>query len=238
MKQNIKMAFLAGLMTLLCGFITMLILWNTIGVQYHLSTQRGFFYYRAATIGDGICLPIVVGAAFFFILSNNKILKGQTRICILFKNIAVFIGCSIQAKWLISNETVLNWTIPTQHHFNFAGWYHAFFFVGMCGIIAYLVSKMWFVIKNKIDNCRNAEKVSFLLFIFAGSLYIIIHLTDNYSEIFSRNTLFAGEWIIFNIIFGIYLISANRKMFKQLASSLYIGSSISFLIAHLINFYL
>lgn len=238
MNKVTKIGFISGLLVLLFGFIVMLILWNTVGRQYHFTELRGFFYYRAATIGDGLCLPILTGSAVYFILTNNKILKNQNKICIFYGIIAIIIGFCIQAKWLISNDTILNWTIPIQHCFNFAGWYHSLFFIGMCGLIFYLISYMWFTIKNKIEKYEIKEKISYTFFMFAVSMYIIIYLTDNYSQLIQRNILYIGELITIIIIFGIYLMTTNNKSYIQLIAPMMIGCVDSSLFALIINFYL
>lgn len=238
MNKITKLSFFSGLLVLIFGFIVMLILWNTIGRQYHSMELRGFFYYRAATIGDGLCLPVLTGSAVYFILTTNKISKNQNKICIFYGIAAVIIGFGIQAKWLISDDTVLNWTIPTQHCFNFAGWYHSLFFISMCGLLFYLLSYMWFTIKNNMEKYGIKQKISYVLFMFAGSMYIIIYLTDNYSQLIQRNVLYIGELITIIIIFGIYLLTTNNKSYIQLIAPMLMGCVASSLFALIINFYL
>lgn len=56
-RPAIIIAILCAAATFIGGFGIMYRLWRMLGTSDGLP---GLFYYRAATIGDGICLPILV----------------------------------------------------------------------------------------------------------------------------------------------------------------------------------
>lgn len=99
----------------------------------------GWTAYRAAVIGDGVCLPVLIAA-----LTSAACETGATpkdRRATGWATIAgAAVGIGIQASWLLSPDTKLNWTIPRPHTFNAPGWYHAAFFVAVTTVVAALVT--------------------------------------------------------------------------------------------------
>lgn len=67
-KKAVLIGIFSGMAVLSFGFIIMYLMWKVIGNPQGL---RGFFFYRAATIGDGICLPILVGSAVVEVLQRG-----------------------------------------------------------------------------------------------------------------------------------------------------------------------
>lgn len=93
--------------------------------------------------------------------------------CLLISCISILIGIIIQASWIISDKTLLNWTIPEIHHFTLAGYYHAIFFVLMFAFIGFSFSCIW---KVRHDN-NFSQMQNFLLWLIvsagAGFLYCL-----------------------------------------------------------------
>lgn len=179
-NQIILYGVFGAAITWFCGFGVMYILWRKIGT---INELPGFFDYHAATYGDGICLPMLVGAGIAF-LKNNKRDCGLVHIrkCRWIAIIMSLIGGLIQASWLISDRTLLNWSIPLQHHFNIAGWYHSIFFTGMFGVIAYLLARIWYTIRKKTSDYTWLDKDLLLLFVTAGTLFILLFVLDDYPQ--------------------------------------------------------
>lgn len=145
----------------LLGFAMMLLLWTIIGNPNNLP---GLFYYRAATIGDGICLPILIGSGIAFLQVNKSSSNNRRNSPIFVLAVAsCIIATVIQASWLLRDDTVLNWSILVQHHFNIAGWYHSLFFIGMFGVSAYLFGCIWKIMKHKKQENSQWD---YALFIF------------------------------------------------------------------------
>ena len=67
-----KMAISKGILGAICvfvfGFTMMYLLWKMIGSPAGLP---GLFYYRAATVGDALCLPVITGAMVAFNRCNK-----------------------------------------------------------------------------------------------------------------------------------------------------------------------
>lgn len=169
-----------AVITWLCGFGVMYLLWRKIGT---INGLPGFFDYHAATYGDGLCLPILVGTGIAFLKNNKRDYElVDIRKCRWIAILMALIGGLIQASWLISARTALNWSIPIQYHFNIAGWYHSIFFIGMFGVIAYLLAGIWCTIRKKTSDYTWLDKDLLLIFVTAGTLFILLFASDDYPQ--------------------------------------------------------
>lgn len=224
MYMQKRSAILSGIFSggavLLLGFAIMYFLWIKIGSPQGLP---GFFFYRAATIGDGICLPVLIGAAVVFNQLNKAFQSQGRKVSSIMAMTASFIAVAIQASWLIRDDTVLNWSIPIQHHFNVAGWYHSLFFVVMFGVIAYQLCRIWFVLRSRQAEYLWFEKVTYGLFIFAGALFLFMHVTDDYTQYLSIPILLSivAAGILFIVM--IYIKTASGTRNKELVSAAIMG---------------
>jgi len=63
-------------------------------------------------------------------------MRRYTRVVSL---LGVAAGIFIQGSWLWKETTALNWSLPYKHCFNLAGWWHSLFFIGMFGLLSYLL---------------------------------------------------------------------------------------------------
>ena len=127
-------ATLSAFITLFLGFGVLNILWLYSPASPLLP---GLYAYKAASYGDGLFLPLFVGSATFIIIQFPQ--RPQLKRSIIIGMTSALLGIAIQAHWVISDNTKLNWTIPEPHKFNFAGWYHAFFFTLMFFIASFLM---------------------------------------------------------------------------------------------------
>lgn len=167
----------AGLVFCL-GYLCMYSFWLLLGTSQNLP---GFFDYKAAIIGDGMCLPVLIGALNMFIhLYPPVSIKGKKLgyiIGILFGLIAVI----VQGQWLVSDYTLLNWTIPILHHFNIAGWYHSLFFIAMFTIIGILFSNMWCIrFENKACHFEISGILCQTIIWASGAGFLFLFFIDDY----------------------------------------------------------
>lgn len=195
-KYAITVGILAGGMVFLLGFFVMFWLWKIIGTY---SALPGLFDYRAATIGDSVCLPIMTGSLVMFLLANNNLKKTQMVFVRTIFILALLGGICIQMKWLLDDETKLNWSIPILHYFNAAGWYHSLFFIGMCGVTAGLLLATFLTLKNKTGNIGLYDSISVSTAIGAGNLFLLLHIADDYADIDNRYSFMVTTLIIFSI---------------------------------------
>ena len=109
MKRSIFVGIFSGLIVFFSGFAVMYLLWIRIGNPLNLP---GFFSYKAATIGDGICLPIMIGSMVAFNHRNktNGVLGRKVSLVLML--FASLVAVGMQASWLLRDDTVLNWSIP------------------------------------------------------------------------------------------------------------------------------
>ncbi len=96
----------------------------------------GLFTFRAATIGDGILLPLL---AYALVRSAGPVRGwGRTtrRAVGAAAGVGALGGIALQAQWLAPPAPVVNWTFPAPGTFNAVGWYHAAFLVLASGFFA------------------------------------------------------------------------------------------------------
>jgi len=188
---------ISWILTLLSGYIAMYLMW---GLMKPSDDLPGLFYYKAAIYGDSIGLTFLVGSLVALIKNNKGINITDGKKCRKVAGICGFIGMVIQAEWLISDSTVLNWTIPQQHYFNLAGWYHSIFFICMFITIGYLIAKVKLILRNK-DSYTIREKLLIEVMIASVTLYMLCHISDNYPKIMSMGL----SYVIVSIIIIIYM---------------------------------
>lgn len=188
---------ISWILTLLSGYIAMYLMW---GLMKPSDDLPGLFYYKAAIYGDSIGLTFLVGSLVALIKNNKGINITDGKKCRKVAGICGFIGMVIQAEWLISDSTVLDWTIPQQHYFNLAGWYHSIFFICMFITIGYLIAKVKLILRNK-DSYTIREKLLIEVMIASVTLYMLCHISDNYPKIMSMGL----SYVIVSIIIIIYM---------------------------------
>lgn len=210
-SKAIIMGMLAAGITFISGFGIIYLMWINIGTMDNLP---GLFDYRAATYGDAVCLPLLIGTMTAFIKMNAPIDKKNKRSCLLFGVSAAIAGAGIQASWLISDNTGLNWTIPIPHYFNVAGWYHSVFFIVMFFAIAYLVTCIYYVTKNK-DEFSFGEQIDLILFVSSGALFVLCFLSDDYAFIFDYGTGFAAVAALFFAVL-LFVLKNRSKAYRNI----------------------
>lgn len=217
-----RVALLTGILgafgVLIFGFGMMYLLWRVLGSPQGLP---GLFYYRAATIGDGFCLPILVGTSI--VLNKNNALIQNKRNSLVIAISASIIATVIQASWLIRSDTVLNWSIPIQHHFNLAGWYHSLFFIMMFGIIAYQLCEVWYIIRKKQGDYSEFEKTLYMLFGFSGTMFLLMFVSDDYCQCIPMVFLLAIGTVGALTMIILYSKTACGKYWRNLIAEILLG---------------
>ena len=97
MKKEINnkatvLGVLSAVMVFLFGFMTMLIIYIIWRKNNPSSQLPGLFYYKAAAIGDPICLPLIIGVLVFHNYSPKSIRNTVGKSSIILGIIAFIIG--------------------------------------------------------------------------------------------------------------------------------------------------
>ena len=236
MNKEKRKALVIGLIygggVFIAGYFVLLIMWIVGDYPLYL---RGFFYYKAATIGDGICLPVMIFSLTAF--NHYRISKYQIKPN---KNIsymsilALLIGGGIQISWLLDSNIIPNWTLPFAGHFNFPGWYHAIFFAGMFGISTYCILTAFVLLRQKSADNGLYEQQLFFGFISSGCLYLLLHFGDDYGKQISYQLLFFAIVIVVFMIFGgeLYFMENknNRKLLPMLVTGLLLAFGVALIV--------
>ena len=148
--------FVTSLIVLTIGFGVTLVLfrhWNN-NLTDSYAGLKGLFDYKASLWGDAFCLPLLVGAGTTYILVFYKNVKYKRKLLfpIIVGIVGGVAGIAMQLQWVISDSTTLNWSIPEKHHFNYAGWYHAVFFVIISFSVAFLSACLIQIDINLLKN--------------------------------------------------------------------------------------
>lgn len=214
---------ISGILVFGFGFLVMNFLWE---ISIKNPALRGFDIYLAAYWGDRICLPILVGCGIVFILYHSKISKKSNIICFSIGLIMALLAIIIQTSWLLSDYTVLNWTIPKLHYFNFAGWYHAFFFVIMFFIVGFIMAKIWFIRHMHRDSSIQ-EEIIFVMIVAAGSGFVYLNGIDNYSEKFGFLQVLITMYLGTILVTTLFCVTSRKNTLYKDLFIIISGASIS-----------
>lgn len=211
-KRDLLLSVFLAFFIFIVGFGVMNIFWAFSSKQEGL---LGLYDYKAATIGDGICFPILVGTLLYTVKKSNILNKRQHILCNILGFLMLCLGILIQISWLWDNNITTNWTIPYKHHFNAAGWYHAFFFALMFGVLGILFSKLYLIrilSRNTQNEMGSEDKINCFLIWFSGSFFLLLHIYDDYKEKFNVIILLQ----LSALVIFIFVIILNGITIKKL----------------------
>lgn len=194
------------------GFFAMFIFWLN---DVQNPDIPGFFYYKAATYGDGICLPLLVGCMSMYLLlgydNMKEYISRSKRVSVGIGLVCAAVGMVTQYSWLASDEIRFNWTIPRLHYFTPAGWYHAFYFTFMFGVIGFFLAEIW-RFKSADKKKQNFEQSVCLLGVFAfGTGYMYLHAIDDWVQVYGRERAFEVTFIGMLLVLSAFIITADRN---------------------------
>ena len=163
--------------------------WGVMGILWMLTDEprpeRGFTFFASGFLGDLLFLPTLSGGLLAYVLIRKSCAKEETaassrrRRGIVSAVAGFTVGAAIQAEWLISADTELNWTIPTPHTFNFAGWWHAGFFTGMFSLVTYLtVSFIASRHKTPSAPASQQERIALFFIWFGATGYTLVRVYE------------------------------------------------------------
>lgn len=193
------------------GFFVMLMFWLNDSQNPDIP---GFFYYKAATYGDGICLPLLTGCMAMYLLFGYdnivEYIRQSKKISIVIGIVGAVTGISVQYSWLASDEITFNWTIPRLHYFTPAGWYHAFYFSLMFGLIGFFLTEIW-RFKSKSKKQQTFEQTVCLMGVFSfGIGYMYLHAVDDWVPIYGKERSFLMTFVGMLVVLTIFIITADR----------------------------
>lgn len=212
-KNSFGFPIAIGLLTFLFGFAIMNVFWIFTPKQAGL---MGLYDYLAATIGDGIFLPLLLGSLAYMVELTPKIddtneNKKTNFIAIGVGMLFGLAGIAIQVQWYLNPNINPNWTIPIPHHFNAAGIYHGFFFSAMFFSIAFLMTL--FCMRWRKSNAQDIGSMQRPIFVLstASSGFMAMLYIDDYHN---RLAFLEGFWIVATgviFILAVFIMLATLK---------------------------
>lgn len=181
-----RKAILTALSVFVAGFGVLNVFYLTRSDSPQL---RGLYTYWSATLGDGLLLPVAVFSLIRALRAPG--VKGVRLFATTGAMVGVLSGIGLQYSWLSDPHPALNWTLPAPGHFNAAGWYHAAFLTGMCGLLTGLAAALIKTISadrdTRLDRAPWIAVAAVVLLVFA--LLLLVDNVDTASAASSRITL-------------------------------------------------
>jgi hypothetical protein len=211
----------AALFGVISAFFVCVIGFGVMSVFWYFSKDvyKGMYtfpYYRAATWGDGLFLPILVGSLTGYLSLFNK----PRKIYVVWSHIAgtfsALIAGYMQYTWLAKESTVHNWTLPQSHQFNAAGWYHAVYFCFMFYLVTMLFVK-WILVRRQASKAdgycqENANPIYMIwriLILLGISGYIFMNSIDD------RFTVENYNWYILAVYLFLMVMACIISVFSN-----------------------
>jgi len=126
------------------GFGVLALLWFTRGALWAAPPAQlpGLFDYPSAYIGDSVLIP-AAAATMAAGVKRLRPVRREPALVLVATILALAAAVAMQVVWLADRQPRSNWTSPTPHHFNIAGWWHAVFFVVVSVIVMILATSLF-----------------------------------------------------------------------------------------------
>jgi hypothetical protein len=162
-----------AVLTFLAGFSAMNVFW---ALERSRTALRGLYSYLASSVGDALCLPMMVGGLNAARVSLPP--AGFGPVAGLTGALLSFGGnLATQVAWLSDPHPDPNWTLPAPHTFNSAGWYHAAFSVCLAGYVGYLVGDIF--ARIRAHGVNRQSRRALIIATSVGAAFAILLVVDN-----------------------------------------------------------
>jgi hypothetical protein len=102
------------------------------------SRLPGLYTSRAATVGDGILLPLLAYSLVQSVdLRRFRDSTYQTAFSLCCGVLGAVIGAGVEVYDLSDPTAPLDWTFPAPHRYNLPGWYHTIFLIIAAGFFGW-----------------------------------------------------------------------------------------------------
>lgn len=170
------------------GFGVMNLFYVCLAAEYR--SLRGPYSYLSSSVGDALCLPIIVGSLHFARASLPAADGGHVAGAL--GALAGLVSGANQLAWLRDPNPDLNWTLVAPHTFNAAGWYHAVFSVWLAGYCGYQIGDL--ISRARRHGVSRSAKGATLVGLAAACLFAGLLIIDNVPSLdraASRSSMFA-----------------------------------------------
>lgn len=122
----------------------------------HWTVAPGLLWFRSATWGDGLLLPLA-GGMLMHVARSLQRGENDWWVGLIGAVLGAAGGAVVIWQWKRDPAPALNWTLPRPHLLNLAGWYHALF---LCACSS-LITGLYFVVLVRLRRVHSAEPVRF-----------------------------------------------------------------------------
>jgi hypothetical protein len=105
----------------------------------------------------------------------------------------------VQLLWLLDDNPRLNWTLPVPHEFNFAGWWHAIYFVVVASVMSLLFGVLLVRLAGAVRDGKDTHHVECLLRSVGASVvlacvvtYVALAIRDSSSPALASKASLVG----------------------------------------------
>jgi hypothetical protein len=112
----------------------------------------GLYTFRAATIGDGLLLPLL---AYCLVRSASPPWPASRYEAVLAGAggfLGMSIGAAVQVYALLDPDSRLDWTFPAPHSYNLPGWYHTGFLILASGFYGWALGLLLARMRNETSR--------------------------------------------------------------------------------------
>ncbi|HEX8690285.1 MAG TPA: hypothetical protein VF729_08580 [Solirubrobacterales bacterium] len=214
---------LVPLGVLVAGFGALLLFW--IGGEPRVDVP-GLFDYAAATLGDGLLLPLLALACVFALAWVSTPAPNERNWTLIGALGGVGVGATIQAVWILDPSPHLNWTLVAPHELNTAGWWHTAFFVLASGFFSGCAMRIALRVRSAdaVKRRALAECGWLAIVAFCGLGFLGLAATDNLAANGTQAGLATAVGV--TLAAGLFLVGtawAFRFTFREIASPLLAG---------------
>lgn len=131
----------------------------------------GLYSFRAATVGDGILLPVLAYALVRSADPRGPASRFQTYFSIAGGAFGALAGTTVQAWALLDADARLDWTFPAPHYYNLPGWYHAVFLIAASGFFA---QRFALLLAQTREEARDSPAIALRRIRSVGMLAVLV----------------------------------------------------------------
>lgn len=189
----------------------------------------GLYTFRAATIGDGLLLPLLAYSLARSAGLHRRIGGYGTALSAGGAIAGMSTGAAVQVYALLDPDARLDWTFPAPHSYNLPGWYHTGFLIAASGFygwaFALVLARMRTETRHNPEiTFRRIRSIGTMGVFFPGLAFIGLLEEDDLASTPSVGAIALATMIGLAVILGAALYWACGGRGLRLCAAAVLGS--------------